>query len=114
MVGLLLLTLGCGAHCINLLDGPSVINIKVAHTQGIPKNTSIQASINGHWLSVVFLENLGQVNIEVTTIDNNEVLIESTPTPNGVNIYIAATGSFIVTFTLPNGDEYYGEFEISD
>ena len=95
-------------------DGYSQIQVKEANVQGIPKGSSIQASINGHWLSVVFLENLGQVNIEVTTIDNNEVLIESTPTPNGVNIYIAATGNFIVTFTLPNGDEYYGEFEISD
>ena len=112
VLGLLMSAIWCCGSVV--YDGYSVINVKEARVEGEPKGSSIQASINGHWLSVVFLENLGQVNIEVTTIDNNEVLIESTPTPNGVNIYIAATGSFIVTFTLPNGDEYYGEFEISD
>ena len=114
LLGLLLPTVWCNTFGTNIKDGYSPIPIKEAHVEDAPRGDAIQASINGHWLSVVFLENLGQVNIEVTTIDNNEVLIESTPTPNGVNIYIAATGNFIVTFTLPNGDEYYGEFEISD
>lgn len=27
---------------------------------------------------------------------------------------IPAAGSYIVNFTLPNGDEYYGEFEVTD
>lgn len=26
----------------------------------------------------------------------------------------AGTGDYIITFTLPNGDEYYGEFTVSD
>ena len=24
------------------------------------------------------------------------------------------TGSYVITFTLPNGDQYYGEFEVTD
>ena len=28
--------------------------------------------------------------------------------------YIPNTGSYVVTFTLPNGDQYYGEFEVTD
>ena len=35
-------------------------------------------------------------------------------TPNGVNFYIPNTGSYVVTFTLPNNDVYYGEFEVTD
>ena len=38
----------------------------------------------------------------------------STATPNCVIFYITNTGSYIVTFFLPNGDEYYGEFEVTD
>ena len=80
----------------------------------MPKGSSIQATINGHTLSVVFLENLGQVNIQVTMADGGSVHVQSTPTPFGVNFYITDTGSYIVTFTLSNGDEYYGEFEVTD
>ena len=80
----------------------------------MPKGSSIQASINGHILSVVFLENLGQVNIEVEAVGAGEAQFQSTPTPNGVDFYITYTGSYIVTFTLPNGDVYYGEFEVTD
>lgn len=114
LVGLLLPTVWCGATHLNSFDGFSHIVIKEGDVHGIPKGSSIQASINGHWLSVVFLENLGLVDIEISSLNNNEVQIESTPTPNGVNIYIFTTGSYIVTFTLPNGDEYYGEFEIME
>ena len=43
-----------------------------------------------------------------------EVETTAIATPNGVNFYIPNTGSYIVTFTLPNGDVYYGEFEVTD
>ena len=104
----------CGAKSLNYFDGYSHINIKEADVQGVPKSSSIDASINGHTLSIVFLENLGQVTIDVSLVAGGEVETQSTPTPNGVNIYIASTGSYVVTFTLSNGDEYYGEFEVTD
>ena len=33
-------------------------------------------------------------------------------TPNGYNAYIHHAGSYVVTFTLGNADEYYGEFDV--
>ncbi|MBQ4398368.1 MAG: hypothetical protein II829_02135 [Bacteroidales bacterium] len=35
--------------------------------------SSIQASINGHLLMVAFLENLGQVTVEITTSTDSPV-----------------------------------------
>jgi hypothetical protein len=90
------------------------ILIQKNQVQGTPKDSSIQASINGHYLTVVFTENIGQVTVEVSKVSGGETQVESTPTPNGVNFYIYDTGSYIVTFHLSNGDEYYGEFEVSD
>ena len=94
--------------------GHSHIQIKERIVQGTPKGSSIEATIDGHMLSIAFLENLGQVDIEVSLVDGGETQIRSTPTPNGVLFHITDTGSYIVTFTLENGDEYYGEFEVTD
>lgn len=113
---LLLTTVWCHASYVitNYDDGHSQIQIKEASIQGSPKDYAIQASIDGHTLTVVFTENLGQVTVEVSRVGGGETQVESTPTPNGVLFYIYDTGSYIVTFTLPNGDEYYGEFEVMD
>ena len=35
-------------------------------------------------------------------------------TQNGYNAYIHHAGTYVVTFTLGNGDEYYGEFDVVD
>ena len=113
-VGLLLSTCWCEGANIIAIDGYSHISILAGSVQGPPKGSSIQATIDGHYLTVVFLENLGQVNIVITDANDHEIRVESTPTPTGVNIYILNTGSYVVTFTLPNGDEYYGEFEVTD
>lgn len=90
------------------------ISIMASNTVGNDKSSSISASINGHSLSVVFTENLGQVSIEVSYASGGEVETSSIYTPSGVIIYIPYSGSYIVTFTLPNGDEYYGEFEVTE
>jgi hypothetical protein len=113
---LLLTTIWCKASYFitNYDDGYSQIQLKKANIQGSPKDYAIQASIDGHTLTVVFTENLGQVTVEVSRTSGGETQVESTPTPNGVLFYIYDTGSYIVTFTLPNGDEYYGEFEVMD
>lgn len=81
---------------------------------GLDKSSSILASIDGHYLTIAFTENLGQVQVEVTTATGNPVDCLSALTPNGMNIYIPLAGDYIVTFTLPNGDEYYGEFTVTD
>lgn len=104
----------CNASNLVEGDGYSNISIKEAHVQSAPRSSSIQASINGHTLLVTFSENLGQVQVEVTTATGTPVDCISTQTPNGVNVYIPLVGDYIVTFTLPNGDEYYGEFTIAN
>ena len=114
LLGLLLPTAWCGAISTDSTDGHSHINVKGTNVQGTPKGSSIQASIDGHTLTVAFTENLGQVSIEITTITGVTVDCVSMFTPNGIQFYIFLAGDYIVTFTLPNGDEYYGEFTVTD
>ena len=107
-------TVWCCANDTNLFDGLSHIRIKKSIVQGAPKGSSINATIDGHTLTVSFIENLGQVTVEVTTASGATVDYTSVITPNGLQFYIPNTGDYIVTFTLPNGDEYYGEFTVTD
>ena len=113
---LALLPVWCSASFGGLYHsmGYSDIQVKEKKVQNEPKGSSIQATIDGHFLSIVFLENLGQVEIKVTSVTGGEVQTQTTPTPFGVDFYIYNTGDFVVTFTLSNGDEYYGEFSITD
>lgn len=71
-------------------------------------------SIYDHVLSVMFSENLGQVAVEVSTTSGTQVDCLSVLTPNGLQFYIPNSGNYIVTFTFSNGDEYYGEFTVTD
>ncbi|MBO7630256.1 MAG: DUF3244 domain-containing protein [Bacteroidales bacterium] len=112
LFGFYLLTSWCLGY--NLSDGYSLIQVKESQVEGIPRTNSIVATIDGHTLSIVFLDNLGQVHIEVEAVGGGETQYQSTPTPDGVDFYITYTGSYIVTFTLSNGDVYYGEFEVRD
>ena len=112
-LGLLITAFWFGAIEKPMMDSKPV-RIQEGTVQGTPKTNSIQASINGHYLTVVFTENLGNITVEVSKVNGGETQVESTPTPNGVNFYIYETGSYIVTFTLSNGDVYYGEFDVAD
>ena len=78
------------------------------------KSNAIMPTINGRVFTVVFTEDLGQVAVEVTTASGAPVDGTLTITPNGIQIYIPLAGDYIVTFTLPDGDEYYGEFTVTD
>lgn len=111
---LVLMVAWCSAAPIHSIDGYSAIQVKEAYVTGAPKGSTIQASINGHTLTVVFTENLGQVAIEIATASGTPVECTSIQTPNGLQIFIPNAGDYIITFTLPNGDEYYGEFTVSD
>ena len=99
---------------IHFSDGYSHIEIKESKVQEIPKTNSILASINGHTLTVTFLENLGNVQIDITTATGGAVSYGHVWTPDSYIAYITNTGSYVVTITLENGDEYYGEFEVTD
>lgn len=76
--------------------------------------SSIFAEINGHSLTVAFSQNLGEVSIDISTASGATIFCLSVQTPTGYQYYIPNAGSYVVTFTLPNGDEYYGEFEVTD
>lgn len=90
------------------------ISIMAGNTVGNDRSSSISASINGHSLYVSFLQNIGEVTIEISNIFGVTLNIEATETPSGYMYYIPLTGTYTVTFTLENGDEYYGEFEVKD
>lgn len=90
------------------------IQVKESHVQEAPRTSSIQATVNGHALSVTFTENLGTVHVEVTDPDGGPVDMTDLHTPDGYYAYIHYAGSYVVTITLDNGDEYYGEFEVTD
>ena len=104
----------CGASVIHSIDGYSAIQVKEGNVQHTPKGSSIQASINGHALTVVFAENLGQVDIELTTASGTLMDCFAVQTPNGIILFIPNAGDYIITFTLPNGDVYYGEFTVTE
>ena len=114
LVAFMLASVWCTASDRVVTDGYSYIIVKQNGTVEAPKGYAIQASINGHMLSVAFIENLGQVSIEITTSTGGYVQANSCLTPNGLQFYIPLAGDYIVTFTLPNGDEYYGEFTVTD
>ena len=114
LLGVLLPTALCFANGTHSADGIGHIIIKEAKVQGVPRGSSIDASINGHILSLTFSENLGQVQVEVTSATGATVDCVNTSTPTGFQCYIPSAGDYIVTFTLSNGDEYYGEFTVTD
>ena len=97
-----------------LSDGNNQVAIKASSVQGVPRTNSILAYIDGHSLTVTFTENLGTVQIEITTASGGPVTFTDVWTPDSYIAYIPSTGSYVVTITLPNGDEYYGEFEVTD
>ena len=96
------------------VDGGSVIIKEGNAHSGYDRSSSIDAFINGHTLTVTFTENLGDVLVEVTTASGGTVDYGQVWTPDSFIAYIYSTGSYVVTITLENGDEYYGEFEVVD
>ena len=95
-------------------DGTPVLVIEGSCLSGFPRGNSIVPILNGHVLTVEFTENMGQVSVEVATSSGATVDCLSVLTPNGVQVYIPNAGNYIVTFTLSNGDVYYGEFTVTD
>ncbi len=95
-------------------EGIPIEIIESGSCTGPSRGNSIIPTLNGHVLTVVFNENLGQVSVEVATIAGASVQCLSVLTPNGLQVYIPNAGNYIVTFTLSNGDEYYGEFTVTD
>ena len=102
------------ARTENVKGDGDILTILKAQHGGADKSGCILPSINDHVLSVVFSENLGQITVEVSTTTGASVHYTSVLTPYGLQIYIPNAGDYVVTFTLSNGDEYYGEFTVTD
>lgn len=74
------------AYVTCTIDGHSNIAIKVGNVQSIPKGSTIQATINGHELTVVFTENLGQVAVEVSSASGTSVHFSNNAQNKGVSV----------------------------
>jgi len=57
LLGLLMPIVWQGTYAASIMDGYSIV-IKVGNVQSSPKGSTIQASVNGHMLTVAFTENL--------------------------------------------------------
>ena len=115
LLGLLLPTIEYQAKEINLIDGGNPIVINESHVESTPKGSTIQASINGHYLMVTFTQNIGNVTMELDMASGPMLFnYPSVQTPDSYQFYLNQTGDYIITFSLANGDEYYGEFTVTD
>jgi hypothetical protein len=121
LVLMLCLTLS-GAWCYaygvagteNGKDGTPIEVIEKTSVTESDKSNSIVPTIDGHVLSLMFSENLGEVAVEITTVSGTLMENLWVRTPNGLQTYLPLCGDYIITFTLPNGDEYYGEFTVTN
>ena len=107
----------CPANWTNPQNNGDGTPIDIKQSVGNNSNDrgqSINTFINGHSLTVAFSQNLGEVSIDISTASGATIFCLSVQTPTGYQYYIPTTGSYVITFTLPNGDEYYGEFEVTD
>ena len=86
LLGLLLPAAWCGANSTHFNDGFSHIAVKERAVQGTPKGFTIQATIDGHTLTVVFTENLGQVAVEVSSVSGTSVHFSSNAQNKGVSV----------------------------
>jgi hypothetical protein len=90
-------------------EGTPVLIKKKVHNSGTGKDDPcITAYINGHTLTMNFAQNIGSVLVEIS--DGQSFMVV---TPDTATAYITNSGSYTVTFTLSNGDEYYGNFVVS-
>ena len=101
---------------ISIIQTENVPVVMTAETQhsGDDKSGSMNVSINGHYLTVAFTESLGEVSIEVQNTSGIPLDVSIMDTPSGRQIYIPSAGSYILIIKLENGDEYHGNFEVSE
>ncbi len=115
LLGLLMPAVWCGAHGTISMDGYSQIIIKENNLHGITKGNTIQATLDGHWHSVTFTQDVGTLTMELEMVSGPVIFNYPTvQTPDSYQFYLNQTGDYIITFTLSNGDEYYGEFTITN
>lgn len=69
LLGLLVLSAWCSANnAAKIVEQSSPISIKTGSVQGTPKGSTIQASINCHYLMITFTQNIGNVTMELNMV----------------------------------------------
>lgn len=105
----------CSATIFHSIDGNNAIQIIESNVQSAPKGSTIQASIDGHYLTVIFTQDIGTLAMELDKVSGPMIFsYPSVQTPDGYQFYLPLTGDYVITFTLANGDEYYGEFTVTN
>ena len=105
----------CSATIFHSIDGNNAIQIIESNVQSAPKGSTIQASIDGHYLTVIFTQDIGTLAMELDKVSGPKIFsYPSVQTPDGYQFYLPLTGDYVITFTLANGDEYYGEFTVTN
>ncbi len=94
--------------------GAPIEVIERASHGGSERGSTIQASIDGHYLTVTFTQDIGTLTMELDKASGPVIFSFQAVTPDSFGFYLNQTGDYIITFTLANGDEYYGEFTITD
>ena len=90
------------------------ITIRASYENGNDKSSSISASINGHNLIINFLDDIGHVLIKTEDESGTMLDLYYTETPAGYLYYIPDAGHYSIIIIFPDGDEYYGEFDVID
>lgn len=90
------------------------ITIRANSTNGNDRSSSISASIDGHNLTVNFLSDIGHVWIKITDEAGVTLEIEYIETPTGYLYYMPSAGHYVLVITLSDGDEYEGEFDVTE
>lgn len=114
LLGMMLSMAWCWANDTNTDDGYSHITVQEGHVQGVPRGSTIQAFIDGHYLTVTFTQYIGNVTMELDWSSGALIFCNQIATPDCYQYYLPFAGDYILTFTLANGDVYYGEFSITD
>ena len=74
-------------------NGTPITIHKSADHSGLDKSSSISVEINGHYLTVSFSENLGNVSIEIENVQGIVIEYNYVETPSGYLYYIPLDGS---------------------
>lgn len=108
----LFFSIGCVfANNLIINDG---ISVMATSSTGNDKSSFISASIDGHNLTVNFLSDIGHVWIKITDEAGVTLEIEYIETPRGYLYYMPSAGHYVLVITLSDGDEYEGEFDVTE
>lgn len=91
-------------------------NVRIGDNHRAPARIPIKVSYVSFIsaLNITFINNLGEVGVNVTNHSTGDYLGGTLDASAGTAILPISgdEGFYTVTFILPNGTEYYGEFEL--